>query len=462
MALADILTPSCVEVGKIKIGTINPGAQSKSGATYAAPVKLDHFWVSTLHRDGKGVLIPDAELMDSLKDCRDPDGKLRQLPVMFGSNDPNEVMTAAYVWYDGKTLAGRSDGREVVFHLDPKNGARLPHPRVEKWSDAMLGWPDPKAKNRPLFRLYCTLNVMIASPAARWGGFYRFRTTSEISSRQLYGSLMHLRKLTGGILRGLVFRMVVRPMLVTPNGQASTVHVVHVEYVNSDLKQLQTSAREQLALEQANLAAVVETERQYKALVAAQRDEEPDEEVVAEAAPDPAEQQAAEVDRLEKAIGAARTLPELREVWESAVAPDKGGILTPDQYGELAKLKDRRKANITPTSPPPPPPAPAAEQAAPAPEPEQPAAVSPPPAPPPPPPATPAAANGQPPAKAGKALVEEITRLSNDVGMSWQEVRGKFASDMESRKMQDLTADQALKVRAGLLDMLKARQLAWA
>jgi hypothetical protein len=425
MALADILTPSCVEVGKIKIGTVNPDAKKRDGGTYLAPVKLDHFWISTLHRNEKGVLVPDTELMESLKDFADPkDGKLRSLPVMFGSNDPNDVMTANYVWYDGKQLAAKSDGREVVFHLDPKTGARLKEPMVEKWHDSLLGWPNPTRQNLPLFKLYCTLNVMIASPAARWGGFYKFRTTSEISSRQLYGSLMHLRKLTGGVLRGLVFRMVVRPMLVTPNGQSATVHVVHVEYVNSDLKQLQASAREQVALEQANLAAVIETERQYKALVAAQTDEPEDDGTVSEA-----EQQAALIEQLEAGLADAATLSALAAAWDKVNAAKKAGEITDQQAADLAKVKDRRKAAIAPASPSPPPPSePAGDAAEPA---TEPAPTS---------------------AKAGKAIVTQIETLRTRCGLEWSEVLARYgeAIGFSCGRPADLTPEQATKLHAEL------------
>ena len=43
-------TPTLPERGKIKIGQHGAERQGKSG-TYRLPVKLDHFVVTTLHRD---------------------------------------------------------------------------------------------------------------------------------------------------------------------------------------------------------------------------------------------------------------------------------------------------------------------------------------------------------------------------------------------------------------------------
>ena len=45
---------------------------------------------------------------------------------------------------------------------------------------------------------------MIAAKESRFGGVYKFRTTSIISFKQLYSSLLHIHQLTGGVLVGAV------------------------------------------------------------------------------------------------------------------------------------------------------------------------------------------------------------------------------------------------------------------
>lgn len=466
MALADLLVPSFVEVGKIKIGTLGEARTSKSGSTWRPPVKLDHFIITTLYRNDQGMLIQDAELMEALKEFRDADKKLRSIPVMFGSNDLEEIMQTAYVWYVGKQLAGRADGREAVFNNDPETGKVLPEPKVYKWHPSWLErfdpcwYPNDPSKRKSLFKLFTSVNVMVASPAARWGGFYRFRTTSEISARQLYGSLLHLRKLTGGVLRGLVFRMVVRPMVVTPNGQTTTVHVVHVEYVNSDLKQLQGAAREQAAFELANVTAVVETERQYKMLVAAGKDEEPDEDLVVVEEEDKAElppkqptvadKQVAALAEIEKTLKAAPDKKAFLDFWNGPRLKELWAILDDAQQQVAIAIKDTCKAELAKPKEPAKTPPPHDEA-------EPPAADE-----------TPLESQGppteeikedeppkeqkKPPATAGANIVKEIERLSAAAG-GWAHVRETLGKEIgfTGSRVKDLTAEEAL----GLLERLK-------
>ena len=288
MALADLLPVSFVEIGKIKIGGRGIARQSKSGGTYRQPEKYDHFVITTLFRDDKTEnFVLDTPLMDALKDHADKDGKIRSIPILFGSNNLDEVMQTSYTWYIGKTCGARTDGQTITFFCDPKTGQRLPEPKEYKWHTDYLELPDPTSRQpKKLLKRFTTLNCMIASPAARFGGFYRFRTTSEISSRQLYGSLMHFagpRGLCPGTLRGLPFRLVVRPMPVAPDGKPSIVQVVHVEYVNSDLKALQAAAHDQRKLELEGIQMVVAAAEQYKMLLASQKDDEPDDDLVDDA-----------------------------------------------------------------------------------------------------------------------------------------------------------------------------------
>ena len=83
---------------------------SGPGGTYRLPRKDDHFTVTTLHRDKDGALIPDKALMAELAQYADPDGKIRQLPVCLLSDDLEDVIQTAWVWYVGKKVAARSDG----------------------------------------------------------------------------------------------------------------------------------------------------------------------------------------------------------------------------------------------------------------------------------------------------------------------------------------------------------------
>ena len=459
MALADLLDITFVEIGKIKIGGKGAAKQSRSGGTYRTPEKYDHFVITTLFRDKSTEnFLLDEPLMEALKDHADKDGKLRSIPVLFGSNNIEEVMQTSYTWYIGKNCGARADGQTITFWNDPKTGQRLPEPQQYKWHADYLNLTDPTYRgNEPkkLLKRFTTLNCMIASPAARFGGFYRFRTTSEITSRQLYGSLMHFagpRGLCPGTLKGLPFRLVVRPMPVAPNGQPSIVHVVHVEYMHSDLKALQAAAQEQRKLELEGIQMVVQAEQQYRQLLAAQVDE-PDEDLIDDEElpmlpmpgrqPSQAEKEAAVLAEIEKAIAEAKDLDSLLKTFWAGdrFKKELWPVLDDEQRNAVIDMKDKRKAELIeaakkPAAPP---------QSSEPPEDVQDAEAEPVKSSEPPPDETAAPANT---AKAGKSIVAEIERLCVERGGSWNDFRAKHG--IAATRVKDLTADEALKIHAML------------
>lgn len=265
MALSSLLQPRINELGKVKIGGLGAEKQSRSGGTYRVPAKFDHFLITTMNRGPKGDLIPDTALMNSLKEFNDHDGKLRQLPIYVLSNEPEDIMQSAFVWYEGKKLAARSDGEMLTIFYDAHKNEWLANPRETEWNPAWRDLKDKKGNRR--FKLHTTLNVVIAATEARYGGFYKFRTTSEISANQLYGSLIHLRELTGGILRGLPLRMIVRPIQVCPNGVTSTVQVVHLEMRGPDLMSIQKLALERAQFEVSNRRQLEVARLEYKKML---------------------------------------------------------------------------------------------------------------------------------------------------------------------------------------------------
>lgn len=281
MSLQQLIRPRICELGKIKIGGLGEPRPTRDGqSTWNPPVKLDHFVITTLNRDDYGRLIPDVDLMNSLRQYADPDGKLRRIPIALLSNDVQEVLQAAWVWYCGKKLGARSDGTTLTKFHDPDTGARLPQPETVPWK---LEYADRRDRQgQPFFKLHTMLNVVIAAGSARWGGVYKFRTTSQITASQLYGSLMHLRELTGGVLRGLPLRLVVRPVQVAPEGRPNTVYVVHLELVGNDLAEIQESAMRRAQVELTNARSLAVAQREYRALLSApdQFDDDADEDEV--------------------------------------------------------------------------------------------------------------------------------------------------------------------------------------
>lgn len=262
------ITPRLAELGKIRIGKKDSQErQSKGGGSWRAPQKLDHFLVTGCGRDAKGDLKVDAKLMDRLaREFGDEDGKLRQIPISLLSDDVDEVVTAAYCRYDGRALTARCDG-ETCTWLRNKDGQAI-----------VKAVPCTGEHEQKPWKLHATLACVIASGEASWGGVYKFRTTSRITVDQLYGSLLHLQSLTGGILQGVPLRLVVRPIEVTPEGKATTVYVVHIELRGVDLNAVQQQALQMAQIRIANERQLRSVRTEYLKLLRAPGEDEDDDE----------------------------------------------------------------------------------------------------------------------------------------------------------------------------------------
>lgn len=270
--LNDVINARVVELGKIKIGQLGAKRpkQGKPNEFWRMPEKLDHFVVTTMHRDDEGQLIPDKNLMAQLKEHhKDSDGNVRSIPIQVLSNDIDDIMQSSYCWYSGKKLAGRSDGKILTLFVDIEKNRWLDTPLEVAWNDE---WRQKADRNgNRYFKMNTIFNCVISMEGAKFGGIYRFRTTSQITAEQLYSSLMGIRALTNGVLRGLPLRLVVRPVRVNPtmngNKVSTTVYVVHVELVGSDLAAVRQLAMETARLELTYSKEIKDTQDQYSKLI---------------------------------------------------------------------------------------------------------------------------------------------------------------------------------------------------
>lgn len=253
-----------VELGKIKIGGLGASRATTSGGNFRMPRKDDHFTVTTLNRNPTGDLIPDVKLMTQLMDEYGEDGKLRQLPIRVLSDDINDILQSSWVCYGGKKCFARSDGKTLEWLYD-NNGQKLSPPRIEDWTPEME--TRKSSRGGPLFKLHTVLNCVIAAEQSRFGGVYKFRTTSIISFKQLYASLLQVSQLTGGILTGMPLVLVLRPVQVAPEGKATTVHVVHVELRGAGLMELQAQAVKQMEWRIQNKRGLMAAQTEYKKLL---------------------------------------------------------------------------------------------------------------------------------------------------------------------------------------------------
>lgn len=272
--LSDFFSPRLTELGKVKIGGLGQERTSAKGSTYRQPEKHDYFTITTMNRTPKGDLAPDMELMNQLLQTHgsgEPRA-LRQLPIRLLSDDIEDVMQSAYLWYGGKTLAARGDGKAVTWFNDPATGRRLAEPKTEPWDDALLDLRMPDTSRGPgakLFKLHTTFNCVIAAKEARWGGVYKFRTTSIISGSQLYGSLVETLRLTCGVLVGMPLMLVVRPKMVAPDGKPTTIYVVHVELRGAEMRAIQDQALTQMRYAVEFKSEMEASKAQYRKMLAA-------------------------------------------------------------------------------------------------------------------------------------------------------------------------------------------------
>jgi len=274
VGLFDVVSPQVCELGKIKIGGKGPVQQGKN---WRAPKKWDHFVVTTMSRDAAGDLMPDVDLMKALVAqgyADEKDGKIRRLPVSLLSNNIEDVIQASYVWYNGKKVAARSDGVTLTKFHDGKNP--IVPPVEVPWDASFLDKVD--GKGNKYFKMHLTFNCIVRVKNARWGGVYKLRTTSVITASKLLGSLLEIKNLMSGVLRGLPLELVLTPVQVSPNGQTSTVYVCHCELVGEDLMELQQAATIRAQHELANAKEIKQAQLQYRKLITAPGfDESPEE-----------------------------------------------------------------------------------------------------------------------------------------------------------------------------------------
>lgn len=262
--------PRLNELGKIKIGIKDPERRF--------PKKIDHFLITTMRRQNMaydGDLIIDTALMDELiaeygeartkASAPGVDKVIRTLPIQFAVNEVEDILRTQWVWYVGATqLGARSDGKTVEWHVDEYNKP-LPAPKIEPWTEELRNWTD--AKGNRLFKLNSELSCYIRSPSARFGGVYKFRTTSLITYDKLVGSFASISQLTGGVLRGMPLMMELHAVKVKHNGRIETVYCPQIELRGMDMDEIARKALEQERYLLAHKKEIESTQRQYRALL---------------------------------------------------------------------------------------------------------------------------------------------------------------------------------------------------
>lgn len=233
------LRPSLAEGGKIKIGGLGEKRLKKDGNPknpndyYRMPVKYDHFVITTTLRDNEKMLVRDEELMRALP--KDPDGKIRSIPVMLHEDDIDLVFPTSYADYEGKKLWCSGDGVVALRRFRDKVPVAEPY-QVNCPCDRLGSTCKPSG----------TLHCSIAIPGrAVAGSVYRFRTHSIISIERMLGSLNQIYSIMG-VLRGLPLWLRVEQVTCNPvvNGKKmqTVVPCCHLELREADIVGLQHKA----------------------------------------------------------------------------------------------------------------------------------------------------------------------------------------------------------------------------
>lgn len=270
------LAPQATECGKIKLGGLGRELTSRSGSKYRQPEKYDAFVLTRTYRSAAGDLVRDEGLMTALE--RDPDGKLRAIPICVHSDDIEEIMPTSYARYAGRKLHCSGNGEEATrWEIADKGGAKV-RTGENKTVTCPCQYLDENERGerscKPHAIFYCSIRVPGMAVA---GAVHTFRTTSIISIQRLYGSLLQIKK-TVGLIQGLPLWLVVQPVVT----DRATVYCAHVELRAADIAAAQVEAlgtarrRAELVSETAEFSA------QYRRMLTAPAVEsEPDEEQAA-------------------------------------------------------------------------------------------------------------------------------------------------------------------------------------
>ena len=159
------LVPRLAERGKIKIGEKGEVRKSRDGKEFMLPKKLDHFIITTLHRDAAGRLMLDKELMARFtpKD----NGKITELPIRLLYDDIELNFQTRYACYSGNKCWCSGDA-ETAQRLQNGKYIEVPCPCERR---------EPTYQGKDICKANGTLSVLLQG-VNRIGGVWKFRTTS--------------------------------------------------------------------------------------------------------------------------------------------------------------------------------------------------------------------------------------------------------------------------------------------
>lgn len=231
--IQNMIRPTLPEFGKIKIG----GKESKvrttgNGKEWQAPVKFDHFVLTTLERGDDGNFIRDDALHSSLSEKYGD--KPTRIPIRLLYNDPAMNFPSRMVCYKGKTVVCSGDGLQASRVTDSGN----------KTVSCPCDHCDPAYNGDAPCKMNGVLSCIIEG-TEKLGGVYKFRTTSFNTIQSITSSLYWIQQQTRGILAGLPLELVMNTKTGNnpKDGKPVKVFYVTVEFFG-DISKLLTEAKD--------------------------------------------------------------------------------------------------------------------------------------------------------------------------------------------------------------------------
>jgi len=231
---SSVLRARPAEAGKIKIGRLSDNVrQAQGGREYRTPERLNHFIITkTVRKGNDDNFVEDTELMENLP--KDPDGKIRRIPIVLDSDLIEEVFPTTLACYAGRALHCRGSGSGKATRFEIIGGRQTGKKRDVPCVCSYLTDPG-KLVCKPHGTVWCTIH---AGDVTRIGVRHSFRTTSWNSIASITAGLELIRT-TVGTICGIPLIMAIGPTMVrTKEGGTRTIQVVHIELATKDLMAL--------------------------------------------------------------------------------------------------------------------------------------------------------------------------------------------------------------------------------
>jgi hypothetical protein len=218
------------------------------------PQKSDHFHIRS--RNAKGEWVDDKKFMAQLQELYMPlvdvdDGKgnvsqirvaLREFDIIFLSDDIEEIFPTEYAWWatSEKKCSGHGcdDAFRRVTALPEKERLKYPGVDLIPWKPCGEGCPElESSKCKPTGELR-----FIFKDRPVMGSIAALSTTSYQSIKRIHSSLLQIQSVTGGRLRGIPLKIVVRPgktrYIQDGKAKSSMAFFVNIEFREEDYSRL--------------------------------------------------------------------------------------------------------------------------------------------------------------------------------------------------------------------------------